>query len=179
MPTWFAPRRRSDDRHRIDRTRSAPGGLGRCCGGWRAIASIAARRAVYPRPAFASLVPRQLSDRPCGARFGRCAAHFEQDVERRAHRLSPIGQTVLDLGRHLRVDGAADHAVALQFAQLLGQHLRGRGGDGLLQLRKAQDAARKEMEDDHHLPAPFQNTERAFDSARRHVGRDVFKLTRR
>ena len=75
MPTWFTPRRRSDDRHRIDRSRSAPGGLGRCCGGWRAIASIAARRAAYPRPAFASLVPRQLSDRPCGASFGRSAAH--------------------------------------------------------------------------------------------------------
>jgi hypothetical protein len=47
------------------------------------------------------------------------------------------------------------------------------------QLGKAQDAAREQMEDDHHLPAPFQNTERAFDSARRHVGRDVFKLTGR
>ena len=103
MPTWFAPRRRSDDRHCIDRTRSAPGGLGRCCGGWRAIASIAARRAAYPRPALevkcaltidvnsrsrdwqltaefhafhaASRVPRQLSERPCGASFGRSAAH--------------------------------------------------------------------------------------------------------
>jgi hypothetical protein len=53
-PDVVRARRRSDDRHCIDRTRSAPGGLGRCCGGWRAIASIAARRAAYPPPAVGS-----------------------------------------------------------------------------------------------------------------------------
>jgi hypothetical protein len=120
MPTCVALRRRSDDRHRIDRSRSAPGGLGRCCGDWRAIASITAQRAAYPnsRDRDSQLtaefhtfrgVARAAS--PIGAAVRRqlrsLRGPFEQDVERRAHRLSPIGQSVLDLGRHLRVDGAA------------------------------------------------------------------------
>src|SRR4051794_36125921 len=33
------------------------------------------------------------------------------------------------------------------------------------------------MEDDHHLPATLQHAERVFDAARRHVGRDILKLT--
>ena len=37
--------------------------------------------------------------------------------------------------------------------------------------------ARKEMEDNDHLPAALQHTKRALDAARRHVGGDVFKLT--
>ena len=102
---------------------------------------------------------------------------FEQRVERRAHRLSPLGQVVFDLGRHLRIDGAADDAVALELAELLDQHLLRDGRDRSLQLREAQDAAREEVEDDHHLPAPLQDAERALDAARRHVGRDVFELT--
>jgi hypothetical protein len=41
----------------------------------------------------------------------------------RAHHLSPFGQGVFNLGRHLWMDGSGDDAVALKLAELLDQHL--------------------------------------------------------
>ena len=47
MPTWFGSGA-AEPRPTLHRPYPyRPGGLGHCCGGWRAIALIAARRAAY------------------------------------------------------------------------------------------------------------------------------------
>jgi len=48
---------------------------------------------------------------------------LQDRAERRAQRLTPIRQTVFDLGRHSRIDRAYDDAVCLSAAQLLAEHL--------------------------------------------------------
>ena len=60
----------------------------------------------------------------CCARLLRPQSRpFKERVECGAHRLSPLGQIVFNLRRHLRVHSAVDDAVALELAELLDQHL--------------------------------------------------------
>src|SRR5262249_319496 len=108
-----------------------------------------------------------------GRRLSRpLCSPFKQFVKRGTHPLSPFGQGILDLWRYLRKDGAADDAIALQFAKLLNQHLLRDARNSLFQLGEAQYTAGEEMEDDDHLPPPFQHAECGLDAACRHVGGD-------
>jgi len=102
---------------------------------------------------------------------------FEKCVECRAKRTSPLGETVLHLRGHLRIDLPLDDPVALKFAQLLDQHLLRDLGNGPLELGEPQHWVREQVEEDHHFPAAFEHPEGALDAARRHVRSDVRKLT--
>src|SRR5437867_10599140 len=54
---------------------------------------------------------------------------FEQGVEHRAQRLSPLRQTVLHLRRNLVMNDPADDYVDCRLAKLLDEHLLGNGGN--------------------------------------------------
>jgi hypothetical protein len=60
------------------------------------------------------------------------------------------------------MDDSMKNTVALQLAQLLDQHFLRDRGDAPLELRKAHELAVKEVEQDHELPAPFQNLQHLF-----------------
>jgi NAD(P)-dependent dehydrogenase (short-subunit alcohol dehydrogenase family) len=62
----------------------------------------------------------------------------EERIERRAERLSPIGEPIFDLRGHLVVDDPPNHAVLFHLAQLLDQHLLGDRRDRSFQIGKAQ-----------------------------------------
>jgi hypothetical protein len=56
--------------------------------------------------------------------------------------------------------GAAGHAVALERAQLLGEHLRRDPGEGAFELREAPHFAREEEQHEIELPACAEDPER-------------------
>ena len=101
----------------------------------------------------------------------------QQGVQRRAKGLAPVGEAVLDLGRHLRMDGAAHDAVPLHLAQLLDQHLLGDRRDRALEIRETQNLAPEETEKDHELPTPLKEAERLLDPRGSGAGRQVSVLT--
>src|SRR3989441_12515590 len=71
----------------------------------------------------------------------------------------------------------ADGAVPLHLPQLLDQHLLGDCWNCPLQLRKPQQLPAEQMEEDHQLPATFEDLQRPFDTARGHGGRALCTLT--
>lgn len=110
-------------------------------------AYVAAPKRVSPGPTRAT-----------GLRFARDAVasvvvlaprgHSPQD---RPKALPVARKRVFNLGRHLSVDLALHDVVALQFAEMLGEHLLGRARDELLQLIEALGAA-FEVKEDEGLP---------------------------
>ena len=70
---------------------------------------------------FGSYPNRKVADTshlPIGRRLSRpLCSPFKQFVKCGAHPLSPLGQSVFDLRRHLWKDGSDDNAVALQFTK--------------------------------------------------------------
>src|SRR6202035_1060966 len=72
---------------------------------------------------------------------------FEQRVQSGAHRLAPGCQTVLNLRGHLRIDFSHDDPVALQFTQLLDQHLLGNAGNRPFQFGESERRTIEQMED--------------------------------
>ncbi|MEA2713775.1 MAG: hypothetical protein QOK27_1736 [Gemmatimonadales bacterium] len=75
------------------------------------------------------------------------------------------------------MDDSADDPVPLHLAKLLDQHLLRDRRDRLLQLRKPQQSSAEQMEENHQLPAAFQNFERLFDAPRGRGGRVLAGLT--
>ena len=59
----------------------------------------------------------------------------------------------------------ADDAVLLHLAELLDQHLLGDRRDRPFQLRKPEQLSAEQIEQDHQLPAAFENLQRPIDAA--------------
>src|SRR5215813_3828374 len=78
----------------------------------------------------------------------------------------PFGglDAVHDLRRNLVVDGPADQAVGLEFAQLLGEHLLGDGGDEAPQLAGPAGTL-QEVEEYDELPLASDDADRHDDGA--------------
>ena len=87
----------------------------------------------------------------------------QQSVERRAERLSPLGEVIFDLRRNCGVHDSCDDAVLLQLTKLLSQHLLGDARDRALQVGEAQRLAAEEMKENHELPATLQHSEGVLD----------------
>ena len=83
-------------------------------------------------------------------------------VQHRAQCLAPRRETVLHLGRYLRIDFTHDDAIAFHAAKLLAEHLLRDIGNGSLQVGEAQHLATEEMKQDDELPASFEQTEGCF-----------------
>jgi hypothetical protein len=62
---------------------------------------------------------------------------------------------------------------------LLDEHLLGDAGDRPFQFGEPQHLAIEQVEDDDHLPAPFQHPERRLHAGGGHIRRHILKLTRR
>src|SRR6266699_59501 len=101
---------------------------------------------------------------------------FQQRIQSWTQRLPPVREAVLDLGRHLMMNEAADDPIPLHLSKLLNQHLFGDCGDRPPQLGKAPDGAAEEVGQTHELPAAFENPQNVLDALR--GGRErVFLLT--
>ncbi len=92
------------------------------------------------------------------------AAPTAGELDERAQALAVVGEGVLHLGRDLRVDLAGDNAVALQLAQLRGQHFLGASRDEPLQFVESADFI-AEIPQDQHLPSAANHVDRNFDRA--------------
>jgi hypothetical protein len=104
---------------------------------------------------------------------------FQQRIQRRAERLPPAREAVLDLGRNPRVDGAPDDAVGFHLPELLDEHLLRDRRDRPFQIREAQHFASEEMEQDHQLPAALQDLESILDALGSVIRRQILALTSR
>src|SRR5258707_12453511 len=96
---------------------------------------------------------------------------FQQRIQSWTQRLPPVREAVVDLGRHLVMNEAADDAIPLHLSKLLNQHLLGHRGDRTAQLGKAPDLAAKQMKENHELPAAFENAQRLLNALRGGRGR--------
>ena len=70
---------------------------------------------------------------------------FQQRIQSWTQRLPPVREAVLDLGRHLVMNEAADDPIPLHLSKLLNQHLLGHRGDRASQLGKAPDVAAEQV----------------------------------
>jgi uncharacterized zinc-type alcohol dehydrogenase-like protein len=78
--------------------------------------------------------------------------------------LADGGEGVLDLGGDLGVDLAGDDAVALELAELVGEHPLGDVGEELSELSEAAGSG-EEVVEDHALPAAAEGVEEGLDGA--------------
>lgn len=101
----------------------------------------------------------------------------QECVQRRAERLSPIGEPIFDFRGHLMVDESTDDSMLFQLAQLLNQHLLRNRRDRPFQVGKAQHLAAEQMEQDDELPPAVENLERALDALGSRYRRVCRKLT--
>jgi hypothetical protein len=60
------------------------------------------------------------------------------------------------------VNDAAHDPILLHLAKLLDEHFLGNSVDGSLQIGKTQNTSAKEVKENHQLPAPLKELERAF-----------------
>ena len=101
---------------------------------------------------------------------------FQQRIQSWTQRLPPVREAVLDLGRHLVMNEAADDPIPLHLSKLLNQHLLGHRGDRAPQLGKAPDVAAEQLKQNHELPSALENAQHVLDALG--SGRDrVFLLT--
>ena len=97
---------------------------------------------------------------------------FQQRIQSWTQRLPPVREAVLDLGRHLVMNEAADDSIPLHLSKLLNQHLLGRRGDRAPQLGNAPDVAAEQVKQDHELPSALENAQDVLDALRRERGRE-------
>ncbi len=91
----------------------------------------------------------------------------EQSIECWTQGLSPVGQAVFNLRRHLVMDDAAHDAITFHLPKLLDQHLLRDAWDGSLQVGETQELAAEKMKQDHELPSTFQHLEGLLHAVRR------------
>jgi hypothetical protein len=77
------------------------------------------------------------------------------------------------------VDDPLDNAVALQLPELLDQHLLRDRRDGPLKIGEAKYLPAEQVEENHKLPATFQELERLLNASRGGGWRVFVLLTRR
>ncbi|CAG7647191.1 hypothetical protein SBRY_40606 [Actinacidiphila bryophytorum] len=107
----------------------------------------------------------------CGHLGEVCLGPLGQGAEEGRQGQAQGADLVLHAGRHLRVVGADDQAVAFHLAQALGQHLRGDRADPALQLHEALASVLVEQPQDRGRPAAEHQVHHRADRAR--LGRDL------
>jgi len=100
----------------------------------------------------------------------------QQRIQCWTERLPPVREAVLDLGRHLLINEAANDSIPFHLSKLLNQHLLGHRGDRAPQLGKAPDVTAEQVKQNHELPSTLENAQHVLDALG--GGRDrVFPLT--